>query len=46
MAVVQIIGQFKKDGSLHPAAAVTGDAHRQGDLVHDGKIHAVELVHQ
>ena len=46
MAVVQVVAQLEEDGGLHPAAAVPRHPHGQGDLVHDGEVHAVELVHQ
>ena len=46
MAVVQVVAQLEEDGGLHPAAAVPRHPHGQGDLVHDGEVHPVELVHQ
>ena len=46
MAVSQVVSQLEEDGGLHPPAAVPGHSHGQGDLVHDGEVHAVALVHQ
>ena len=46
VAVAQIVGQLEEHRGLDPPSAVPGHPHGQGNLVHDGEVHPIELVHQ
>ena len=46
VSVIQIVAQLKEGRGFHPAAAVPGHAHGQGNLVHNAEADAVRIVNQ